>query len=137
MSFITPNFDAAVKECITALGAVRARQIECFVRMTLAINRSPREDINPLLAKGILSQLNQMFQIGLFQHDFETPLPADQDKWVQDVLLGWLNKFADAAEKDREEFRIKTADGGNKANDLDELLTAITKALSTPSETKH
>lgn len=137
MSFMTPNLDAAVKECITALGAVRARQIECFVRMTLALSRSPREDINPLLAKGLMSQLNQMFQIGLFQHDFETPLSTDQDKWVQDVLLEWLNKLTDAAGKDRKEFRVKTANGGNKANDLDELLTAITKALSTPSETKH
>lgn len=136
MSFMTPNLDAAVKECITALGAVRARQIECFVRMTLALSRSSREDINPLLAKGILSQLNQMFQIGLFQHDFETPLPADQDKWVHDVLLGWLSKFTDAVEKDREEFRVKNSNG-SKADDLDELLAAIMKALSIPPETKH
>jgi hypothetical protein len=57
-------------------------------------------------------------------------------RW-RSTTCGRLHKFADAAEKDREEFRIKTADGGNKANDLDELLMAIIKALSTPSETKH
>lgn len=101
----TPRFAAACLACTAALGSLKAKQIESFVRLTLALANNPH--IDPTLGKTANKQVNWLFQMGLFQHDFDTPLSADQDQWCKTVLMYWLNALTDALKEDYDEFHAK------------------------------
>lgn len=101
----TPHFAAACLACTAALGSLKSKQIESFVRLTLALSKSPH--IEPGLSKAAMKQISRLFQMGLFQHDFNTPLSADQDKWCETVLVHWLNTLTDALKEDHDEFHAK------------------------------
>ena len=117
-----PKLAAAVAACTADIGSVRAKQLECFVRFTLALGHSP--NVSPAMKHGLHTQVNQMFQIGLFQHDFETELPATDTKWVEEVLVPWLNKMTQAVEQDRLDYKESTKDATP-----DDLISMIIAAM--------
>lgn len=123
-----PRTETVHTACTAALGIIKADQINSFSRLQFALAGMTASHLpGARLYKALASQVNILFQIGMFQHDFSKPLPEADDKWIIDTLIPWLEKYQDALETDYEEHKANppTVQVGG----LEDLVEMIKKAI--------
>lgn len=123
-----PRTETVHAACTAALGIIKADQINSFSRLQFTLAGMPAgHPPGARLYRALASQVNILFQIGMFQHDFSKPLPEADDKWVADTLIPWLEKYQDAIEADHKEHKANLPTDLNGG--LEDLLKRITKAM--------
>jgi len=123
-----PRTETVHTACTAALGIIKANQINSFSRLQFTLaGVTAGHPPGARLYKALASQVNILFQIGMFQHDFSKPLPEADDKWITDTLIPWLEKYQDAIETDYEEHRANPPTDLNGG--LEDLLKMLSKAM--------
>lgn len=124
-----PHTEAVHVACTADLGVVKADMINSFSRLQFTLaGMTAGHPQGARLYKALALQVNILFQIGMFQHDFSNPLPKADDKWIIDTLIPWLDKYQDALEADQTENKAKPQPT-IQVGGLEDLLEMITKAM--------
>lgn len=122
-----PRTETVHTACTAALGVVKADMINSFSRLQFALaGMTATAPGNMRIYTALASQVNILFQIGMFQHDFSKPLPEADDKWIADTLIPWLDKYQFALIADQAENKTEPT---IQVGGVDELLEMIMNAM--------